>query len=107
MHEVSLPESMDPEQKYIAFEVDDYATPPAAPGWLLVFHRSQAAPGDLLNAPCLVHTADGRRFFKRLRQGRTDGRYDLENWDGSTFVEDVEIHSALAFAVLTPGRWAR
>ena len=70
-------------------------------------HQIEVTPEDLLNAPCLVDTADGQRLFKRLRRGYTPGRYNLESWDGSPIIEDVEVLNVLPFAALTPGRKAR
>ena len=107
MYQVQLPATLDMEEEYVAFEIEGYSMPPAEPGWLVVFRKSEVTPDDLLNAPCLVDTADGRRLFKRLRKGYTPGRYNLESWDGSPIMEDVEITTVLPFAALTPGRKAR
>ncbi len=107
MYQVQLPATLDSEEEYVAFEIEGYSMPPAEPGWLVVFRKSEVTPEDLLNAPCLVDTADGRRLFKRLRKGYTPGRYNLESWDGSPIMEDVEITTVLPFAALTPGRKAR
>lgn len=107
MYQVQLPATLDPEEEYVAFEIEGYSMPPAEPGWLVVFRRTEVTPDDLLNAPCLVDTADGRRLFKRLRKGYAAGRYNLESWDGSPVIEDVEIAAVLPFAALTPGRKAR
>lgn len=107
MYEVALPATLDPNADYVAFEVDGLSMPPAEPGWLVVFRRVEAQPEDLLNSPCLVDTADGRRLFKRLRRGYTPGRYNLESWDGSPLMEDVHVLRVLPFAVLSPGRKAR
>jgi hypothetical protein len=107
MYQVQLPATLDSEEEYVAFEIEGYSMPPAEPGWLVVFRKSEVTPDDLLNAPCLVDTADGRRLFKRLRKGYTPGRYNLESWDGSPIMEDVEITTVLPFAALTPGRKAR
>lgn len=107
MYQVVLPATLDPEDDYVAFEIEGYSMPPAEPGWLVVFRKAEARPEDLLNSPCLVDTADGRRLFKRLRKGYAPGRYNLESWDGSPVIEDVEVVSVLPFAALTPGRRAR
>jgi AcrR family transcriptional regulator len=107
MYQVHLPATLNPEEEYVAFEIEGYSMPPAEPGWLVVFRKSEVTPDDLLNAPCLVDTADGRRLFKRLRKGYAPGRYNLESWDGSPVIEDVEVTAVLPFAALTPGRKAR
>lgn len=107
MYQVQLPATLNAEEEYVAFEIEGYSMPPAEPGWLVVFRKIEVTPEDLLNAPCLVDTADGRRLFKRLRKGYTPGRYNLESWDGSPIIEDVEITAVLPFAALTPGRKAR
>lgn len=107
MYQVQLPATLNPDEDYVAFEIEGYSMPPAEPGWLVVFRKVEVTPEDLLNAPCLVDTADGKRLFKRLRRGYAPGRYNLESWDGSPVMEDVEITAVLPFAALTPGRKAR
>lgn len=107
MYEVGLPPTLDPGEDFVAFEIEGFSMPPAEPGWLAVFRRTEAHPDDLINTPCLVDTADGRRLFKKLRKGYTPGRYNLESWDGSPLIEDVEIRAVLPFAALSPGRHAR
>lgn len=107
MYQVQLPATLDQDEEYVAFEIEGYSMPPAEPGWLVVFRKIEVTPDDLLNAPCLVDTKDGRRLFKRLRKGYAPGRYNLESWDGSPVIEDVEILTVLPFAALTPGRRAR
>jgi hypothetical protein len=107
MYQVELPATLAPEDDYVIFEIEGYSMPPAEPGWFAVFRRVEVTPDDMLNAPCLVDTKDGRRLFKRLRKGYAPGRYNLESWDGSPIMEDVEVASVLPFAALTPGRRAR
>ena len=107
MYQVQLPATLNPEEEYVAFEIEGYSMPPAEPGWLVVFRKIEVTPEDLLNAPCLVDTKDGRRLFKRLRKGYAPGRYNLESWDGSPVIEDIEVETVLPFAALTPGRRAR
>jgi transcriptional regulator with XRE-family HTH domain len=107
MYQVQLPATLNPEEEYVAFEIEGYSMPPAEPGWLVVFRKSEVTPDDLLNAPCLIDTKDGQRLFKRLRKGYTPGRYNLESWDGSPIIEDVEVLTVLPFAALTPGRRGR
>jgi len=107
MYQVELPAALSLDEEYVAFEIEGYSMPPAEPGWLVVFRKIEVVPDDLLNSPCLVDTKDGRRLFKRLRKGYTAGRYNLESWDGSPMIEDVEVVSVLPFAALTPGRRAR
>ena len=107
MYQVQLLATLDPEEEYVAFEIEGYSMPPAEPGWLVVFRKIEVTPDDLLNAPCLVDTKDGRRLFKRLRKGYAPGRYNLESWDGSPVIEDIEVLAVLPFAALTPGRRAR
>ena len=107
MYQVQLPATLNPDEEYVAFEIEGYSMPPAEPGWLVVFRKIEVTPDDLLNAPCLVDTKDGRRLFKRLRKGYSAGRYNLESWDGSPMIEDIEVQTVLPFAALTPGRRAR
>lgn len=107
MYEVALPPTLDLSEEYVAFEIEGFSMPPAEPGWLAVFRKVEVRPDDLLNSICLVDTADGRRLFKRLRKGYSPNRYNLESWDGSPLIEDIEIVTVLPFAVLSPGRSAR
>jgi transcriptional regulator with XRE-family HTH domain len=107
MYEVALPPGLSPDEEYVAFEIEGFSMPPAEPGWLVVFRKVETTPEDLINSACLVDTADGRRLFKRLRRGYSEGLYNLESWDGSPLIENVEITNALPFAALTPGRKAR
>lgn len=107
MYRVTLPPTLDPNEDYVAFEIEGFSMPPAEPGYIAVFRRIELPVESLLGTPCLVDTADGRRLFKRLRKGYTEGRFNLESWDGSPLIEDVEITAALPFAALTPGRKAR
>lgn len=107
MYQVELPATLNPEEEFVAFEIEGYSMPPAEPGWLVIFRKSEVTPEDLINAPCLVDTRDGQRLFKRLRRGYKPGRYNLESWDGSPMIEDVEILAVLPFAALTPGRRSR
>lgn len=107
MYEVPLPPGLNPNEEYVAFEIEGFSMPPAEPGWLAMFRLVEITPEDLINTPCLIDTADGRRLFKRLRRGYSPGRYNLESWDGSPLMEDVEVVNALPFACLTPGRAAR
>lgn len=107
MYEVTLPPGLDPNEEYVAFEIEGFSMPPAEPGWLVVFRKVEVLPEDLINTPCLIDTSDGRRLFKRLRRGYRPGVYNLESWDGSPLIEDVEVTAALPFAALTPGRKAR
>lgn len=107
MYEVALPPGLSPDEEYVAFEIEGFSMPPAEPGWIVVFRMVERATEDLINSPCLVDTADGRRLFKIIRRGYTAGHYNLESWDGSPLIEDVEITAALPFAAITPGRKAR
>jgi len=107
MYEVALPPTLNPNEEYVAFEIEGFSMPPAEPGWLVVFRKVEVRVEDLLNSACLVDTADGMRLFKRLRPGYQPGRYNLESWDGSPLMENVEVICALPFAALTPGRKAR
>ena len=88
----------------MGFEIDGFSMPPAGPGWVIVFRRKALPPQDLVGAPCMVKLTDGLRYFKRLRRGYAAGKWNLESWDGSPLIEDVEISEALAFAALVPGR---
>lgn len=107
MYEVALPPGLNPDEEYVAFEIEGFSMPPAEPGWLVVFRKVETTPEDLINSACLVDTADGRRLFKRLRKGYSAGLYNLESWDGSPLIENVQVVNALPFAALTPGRKAR
>ena len=107
MYEVPVPPTLHVEEGYVAFEIEGFSMPPAEPGWLAIFREVETTPEALLNSACLVDTGDGRRLFKRLRRGYTPGRYNLESWDGSPLIEDVEVLRALPFAALTPGRQGR
>lgn len=107
MYEVALPPTLDPGEEYVAFEIEGFSMPPAEPGWVVLFRKVEAQPEDLINTPVLVDTKDGRRLFKRLRKGYAPGLYNLESWDGSPLMENVEITTVLPFAALTPGRRAR
>jgi AcrR family transcriptional regulator len=104
IYEVTLPPGLSPDEEYVAFEIDGFSMPPAEPGWLLLFRKINVTPEDLINSACLIDTADGRRLFKRLRRGYVVGRYNLESWDGSPLIEDIEVLSVLPFAALTTGR---
>lgn len=107
MYEVALPPGVDPDEEYVAFEIEGFSMPPAEPGWIVIFRKVELPVEELVNSPCLVDLADGRRLFKRVRRGYTPGRYNLESWDGSALIEDTEVLRALPFASLTPGRRAR
>ena len=107
MYEVALPPGLETDEDYVAFEIEGFSMPPAEPGWLAIFRKIETTPEDLINSPCLVDLADGRRLFKRLKRGYSPGRYNLESWDGSPLIEDAEVVCALPFAALTPGRKAR
>jgi len=107
MYEVALPPGLDPSEEYVAFEIEGFSMPPAEPGWLVIFRKVATTPEDLINSACLVDTADGKRLFKKLRRGYAPGRYNLESWDGSPLIEDVEVINALPFVALTPGRRSR
>jgi len=107
MYEVPMPAGVDPDGDYVAFEIEGFSMPPAEPGWLVYFRKVEVTPDDLLNSPCLVDLADGRRLFKRLRRGYAPGLYNLESWDGSALIENVEVVGALPYASLTPGRNGR
>jgi AcrR family transcriptional regulator len=107
MYQVQLPAALDPEEEYVAFEIEGYSMPPAEPGWLVVFRTIEVTPDDLLNAPCLVDTKDGRRLFKRLRKGYAAGRYNVVSWEGSRVFDAVVVATVRPCAALTPGRRAR
>lgn len=107
MYEVALPPGLEIDEDYVAFEIEGFSMPPAEPGWLAIFRKTETTPEELINSPCLVDLADGRRLFKRLKRGYSPGRYNLESWDGSPLIEDAEVVCALPFAALTPGRKAR
>lgn len=107
MYEVELPPGIDPDKEYVAFEIEGFSMPPAEPGWVVVFRRVEIPVEELIGSPCLVDLSDGRRLFKRIRRGYSPGNYNLESWDGSALIEDVQIIRALPFAALSPGRKAR
>jgi hypothetical protein len=107
LYEILPPPGLDPDESYVAFEIEGFSMPPAEPGWVVVFKAREYRPEDLVNSACMVDLVDGRRLFKRLRRGRTPGRFDLESWDGSPPIEDVEVLTALPFVALTPGRMGR
>lgn len=107
MYEVAVPPGLDDEQEYLAFEIEGFSMPPAEPGWLVFFRKVETTPEDLINSACLIDTADGLRLFKKLRRGYLPGRYNLESWDGSPLMENVQVVTALPFAAITPGRKAR
>jgi len=107
MYEVELPPTLNADEDYVAFEIDGFSMPPAEPGWLVVFRNVEVTPDDLINSACLVDTADGRRLFKRLRQGYEPGRFNLESWDGTPLIENVDVLRVMPFAALTPGRRGR
>ena len=107
MYEIDLPPTVDPAKQYVGFEIEGFSMPPALPGYIVIFRRAEFSPIDVINSPCMVDTADGRRLWKVLRKGYSPDRYNLESWDGSPLIEDVEVTAALPFAAMTPGRNAR
>lgn len=107
MYEIELPPTVDPTRQYVGFEIEGFSMPPATPGWVVLFRQAEFSPNDFINSPCMVDTEDGRRLFKVLRRGYTEDRYNLESWDGTPLIEDIEVVRALPFVAMTPGRNAR
>lgn len=107
MYDVALPPTLDPDEDYVAFEVEGLSMPPAEPGWVVVFRKTSLPVEELINTVCMIDTEDGRRLFKRLRRGYAAGHFNLESWDGSPLIENVRVVTALPFAALTPGRRGR
>lgn len=107
MYEIDLPPTLNPGDEYVAFEIDGFSMPPAVPGWLVVFRKRQIPLDDLAGSPCMVDLSDGRRLFKIIRRGYESGLWNLESWDGSPLIENVQINGALPFAALVPGKSAR
>jgi hypothetical protein len=104
MYDLDLSPAPGASEDFVGFEIDGFSMPPAGPGWIIMFRRKALPPQDLVGTPCMVRLTDGRRYFKRLRRGYAAGKWNLESWDGSPLIEDVEISEALAFAALVPGR---
>jgi transcriptional regulator with XRE-family HTH domain len=107
MYDAELPSGLDPGDDYVAFEIEGFSMPPAEPGWIVIFRRREIPLEELIGFPCMIELVDGRRLFKRLRRGYAADRWNLESWDGSAPIEDVEIAGALPFASLMPGRAVR
>jgi transcriptional regulator with XRE-family HTH domain len=73
MYEVALPPGIDPDNDYVAFEIEGFSMPPAEPGWVVIFRRVELPVDELIGSACLVDLADGRRLFKRVRRGYSPG----------------------------------
>lgn len=106
-YRVELPPTVDTSSEYVAFEIEGLSMPPARPGWVIIFRNVRTNPDDYLGYPVLADLADGRRLFKVLRRGYVAGRYNLESWDGSDPIENVELTACLPFVAMTPGKMAR
>ncbi len=97
------PAQVAPED-LVGFEIDGFSMPPAGPGWIIVFRRKAPPPESLVGTPCMVNLDDGRRLFRRLRRGYSAGKWNLESWDGSPLIEDVEVLEALPLVAVIPPR---
>ena len=107
MYEVELPATLNPEEEFVAFEVEGFSMPPAKPGWVILFRKKPLPLDQLIGFPCLVDLSDGQRLFKELRRGYTPGKWNLVSWDGSEPLDDREIVAALPLAAITPGKMRR
>lgn len=81
---------IDPAMRYVAFEIVGHPIPAVEPGWLAICCRADGTPpADYVGHICVVDTVDGERLMRRLRQGYTEGCFNLESLDGSPVMEDV------------------
>lgn len=98
LYEVSPPLGLDPDQSYVAYELRGFAMPPAQDRWIVYFLRQDNSDIDtLLGSACVVHLTDGRILFRVIRRGYAPGRYNLEGWGGTDFIEDAQLIRAYPF----------
>lgn len=74
-----------------AYEIEGFSMPPFKPGHRVFIDTSNVnSPETLLGEMCIVQIANGPRYFKVLRRGYADGRFNLESLaHGEPLIEDV------------------
>lgn len=72
-------------------------------GDIVLYEESPVDPKHLLGRRCVIKTADGRTFVKRLRRGSSANHYHLESVNAPT-LEDVELEWAAPILAVLPRR---
>jgi lambda repressor-like predicted transcriptional regulator len=98
LYEVALPPGAPADLEYVAFEIRGFSMPPAQERWIIYcLDRQTFQPDEVLGRACVVELSDGKLMFKVVRRGYSAGAYNLESWDGSPLIEDVQIVRAMPF----------
>ena len=85
------PTGLDP-QATVAVEVVGDSMLPIDEGWLLFYTRNyDGVPSECIGKLCVVQLADdGKRYVKRLKQGRSTGLFNLYSTNARE-IEDVSL----------------
>lgn len=87
----------------IAFEVDGTSMLPRyEAGDLVVCLNRYTDPELLIGRQVVVKTGDGKRYLKKLRQGRKKGTFDLESFNADP-IEGVKVAWAAEVRLIVPG----
>lgn len=91
MRKVACPTGLDPSRT-VAVQVEGDSMLPIEENWLLFYSRDyEGVPNECIGKLCVVQLADeGPRYVKRLKHGRTPGRFNLYSTNARE-MEDVAL----------------
>lgn len=95
LYEVRVPPGLPTDRTYLAYELRGYPMPPCQDRWVVYVEKLNGIhAATIVGQACVVETADRQTLFRIVRKGYSPGRFNLESWDGSAFIEDAELISA-------------
>ena len=98
LYEVRMPPGMPMDGDYLAFELRGFPMLPAQDRWVIYVQRLEnIEPDSILGQACVVELPGGTTLFRIVRRGYAPDCFNLESWDGTSFMEDVRIVRAHPF----------
>jgi hypothetical protein len=103
IEQVDYPIGIPAGRKLEAWKVSGISMLPIDEGSLVFVESGEAFPGPhLFGRVCLVETASGDKYLKRVERGYKSGCYNLRSWNGGQVMQDVALRKAAPIIAMIP-----